>query len=122
VSPGKQDYILTGNMSTVTKESVTLMIALISNTSKRIGEALGLRAAHKLRLMRGQHDLHVHSVTYEPITPSYQQGAIYVAIVGAMVQRRCRPRTAIFGDVGTYGSLTRWVYRLPVGPCCLRLA
>jgi ATP-dependent Lon protease len=122
VSPGKQAYILTGNMSTVTKESVRLIVALISTTTKRIGEALGVKAPDKLRLMRLHYDLHVHCVNYEPITPSYQQGAIYVALVGAMVQRRCRRRTAIFGDVGTYGSLNRWVGRLPVSACCLRLA
>lgn len=119
MGPGKQNYILTGNMSTVTKESVTLLVALISTTSQRIGEALGVLAPHKLRLMRPHHDLHVHSTIYMPITPSYQQGAIYVALVSAMVRRQCRPRTAIFGDVGTQGSLNRWVSHLPAVRCCL---
>lgn len=117
------DLILTGAMSTVTKESVTLLVALISTTTRRIGQALGLptQQAAKLRLVRPTHDLHVHCVNYEPIQPSYQQGAIYMALVGMMVRRRCRADTAIFGDVGTAGSFTRSVVGLCAPLCLARL-
>jgi ATP-dependent Lon protease len=107
VSPGSQALILTGQLSTVTQESVILISGLINRTTQQIGEALGLKAPDKLRLLRPHHDLHVHCVNYEHITPSYQQGAIYVALVSAMVRQRCRPDTAIFGDVGTEGALSR---------------
>lgn len=117
VGPGRMERILTGAMSSVSRESVTLLVALVSRTAHRIGQALGLppEQTGKLCLLRPHHDLHVHCVNYTPIQPSYQQGAMYVALVSCMLRQRCRPDTAIFGDVGTAGSFTR-SDRLPACP------
>ena len=98
--PGNRELIMTGNLSTVSGDAINNMKDRVCESIPSIANRLAV-SSEDLVLMKRGHDLHVHiEHSFHPIKPSYQMGAIYVALVSLMIGRRPRKDTVVFGDVG----------------------
>ena len=113
IRPGERGLLMTGNLSEVSQSAIRNIKDLVEASTPAIANCLGL-CADGLGLMKAGHDLHVHVMNrYKPIEPSYQMGAIYVALVSLMIGRRPRIDTTVFGDVGNcFGTFSSvWVLK-----------
>ena len=88
--PGNRELILTGNLSSVSREAIWNIKDLVQQSIPGISSRLGL-CAEGLSLIKQGHDLHVHVENgFHPVGPSYQMGAIYLSMVSLLISQRPR--------------------------------
>ena len=98
--PGNRELILTGNLSSVSREAIWNIKDLVQQSIPGISSRLGL-CAEGLSLIKQGHDLHVHVENgFHPVGPSYQMGAIYLSMVSLLISQRPRKDVVVLGDVG----------------------
>lgn len=93
----------------VTRDAIYIVKALVVEHTPALRVLFGLPS---IRLVRPKLALHVHLCHLgEPLKPSYQMAAIYVAMVSLMTGRRPWPDVAVLGSVsnaGSLGSMWEW--------------
>ena len=95
-----EGLIMTGNLSSVTKDAIPVMKDLVIASTRAIASRLGL-PPDELSLDKRGHDLHVHvEHRFLPIETTYLMGAIYVSLVSLMIGRQPGDDTMVFGHVG----------------------
>lgn len=106
VEPGSQQVLMTGNLSTQSRACIRNVVELVMADLSAIASRLGLPTPSHTLVRRG-YDLHVHlEHGYQPVRPTYQMGAIFVALVSLLFGRRAREDVMIFGDVSNLGAFS----------------
>lgn len=101
VGPGKAAVLMSGWLSEVTRQSVTVVRAVVLEHAAALDRLFAVeRKASTHPLARPHVDLHVHICNgWVPLEAPYQQAALYVALVSLVMRQRPRADTAIVGVV-----------------------
>ena len=100
VQPGVRDLAVTGNLSSVSHDATSSVRDRVTASFAGIASRLNV-PEDSLTLIKAGRDLHVHiEHGFCPIVPSYQTGAIYLAMVSLTIAKRPRTDTTTFRDVG----------------------
>lgn len=105
-SSSSEDRIVTGLMTSVTRERVVAVQSVVLELMDKIASHFH-KSVGDLGYYRPTMILHVHLESlYEIEEGSYYMGAIFISLVSLIVGRRARSDTAIYGDISPTGTFS----------------